>query len=169
VERVIFTFIVRLPSFLGPFLQEITEALLRKLQGSLRGLLRALLERVEDEDRLRELGEVENAVLEPRVYSDLTHAKSDGRKRLPIVRLKSTLNSPELKPRDLSRVGREPPDVVLGSSEPDHGLLSHVRVYNYSYIGSTRRGSSPNITLERTGLGVLLRVEISAPAAQRER
>src|SRR4051812_43345505 len=63
-----------------------------------RRLLRLLLERVEDVDRLCARRHVEHPVRALDVDPDLTNARSDGRHRLPVVRVQSVLDTPELEP-----------------------------------------------------------------------
>jgi hypothetical protein len=72
-------------------------------------------------------------VLESCVDANLANPETDRGHRLPIVRLKPTLNPPELKSCDLSRIGRETTQIFSGRPEPDHGLLSHVSLYKYQH------------------------------------
>jgi hypothetical protein len=81
--------------------------------------------------------------------ANLANPETDRGHRLPIIRLKPTLNPPELKSCDLSHVSWETTQIISGRPEPDHGLLSHALLYKYRHVGSTRR--SPNRRLERTG------------------
>lgn len=145
VERVIFNFIVGSPSSLPASLQESAETLPREIQVPSRCLLRALPECVKHVDRLIELCEVDDAMLESRAHANLANTETDRRHGLPVVRLKSTLNPPKLKSCHLSRIGREAAQIVSGGPEPDHGLLSHVSLYKYRHVWSTTHTRrSPN-------------------------
>src|SRR5437867_6454 len=123
VERVIFSFIVGSPASFPPSLQEFAQTLPCELQVAFRSPLRVLLECVEHVDSLVELCEVDDAMLESRVHANLANAETNRRHGLPVIRLKSTLNPPELKSSHLSRIGGEAAQIVSGGLEPDHGLL----------------------------------------------
>jgi hypothetical protein len=108
---------------------------------------------VQHVDRLIELCEVDDAMLGSCADANLTNAETNRWHGLPVVRLETTLNSPELKSCHLSRIGGEATQIVPGGPEPDHWLLGHVSLYKYRHVRSTTRTNrSPNLRLERTGV-----------------
>jgi hypothetical protein len=100
--------------------------------------LRPLLEGMKNVDSLCGLRDVDDSMIESGVHTNLTNPDPYGRKGFPVVRLKSTLNSPELKARHLSRIGGEPAHILSGRPEPHHGGLGgHGLVYKYQYLQSS--------------------------------
>jgi hypothetical protein len=82
------------------------------------------------------------------MHANLANAETDRRHWLPVVRLKSTLNPPELKTRHLSRIGREAAQIISGGPEPDHELLGHALLYKYRHVRSSMRiKKTPNLAL----------------------
>jgi hypothetical protein len=118
---------------------EITEALPCEFHVPSWSPLRAFLECVKHVDCVLELCEIDHAMLEPGVHANLTNAEADGWHRLPVVRIKPTLNASELKSRHLAGFGREAAQIVSGGPEPDYWLLSHICSYKYRHVWSSMR------------------------------
>ncbi len=77
----------------------------------------------------RELRDIEHAMLGAGVNADLLHAEPHAWHRHPIVRLESTLDTPELEPRNLPDVIWGGPNRVSEISEPDQALFAQASIY----------------------------------------
>src|SRR5262249_27533561 len=133
LDRVSFTFATGLTSSFPAraLIQEEAQALPREVEIAFRRLPCPFLERVQDIDGLRELRDIEHAMLGAGVNADLLHPGPDARHRFPIVRLEPTLDAPELEPRNLPDVVGEGPDRVSRVPEPRQGLGAHAAIYKY--------------------------------------
>src|SRR6266850_1998814 len=78
----------------------------------------ALLERVQHIDGLREFGDVQHAVLQGRVNSNLTGTGPDGRHRLPIHGVQALLDTSQLNAGQFPGVPRESTHIVSRGTEP---------------------------------------------------
>jgi len=99
------------------------------LQVTQRRLPCALLERVQYIDELREPGDIQHAVLEGRVNSDLTDTGPDGRQRFPIQRVQALLDTPKLNAGESSRGTRKRAYILARGTEPLERLVEHGSIY----------------------------------------
>jgi hypothetical protein len=101
-----------------PQLPKCTEPVAADLQIVRARLSRLLLECVKDVDRLRSRSQVEHSACTGNVNPDLTNARSDRLHRLPVVRIQSLLDAPQLETSQPSCESREFPKVTPRAAEP---------------------------------------------------
>jgi len=85
----------------------------------------SLLEGVQNVHDVRELGDVQDPVLQRCVDPDLPDARSHNRHGLPVERVQSLLDTPKLKARQSARVPRERPYVASRRTKPLERLVRH--------------------------------------------
>jgi hypothetical protein len=93
--------------FRAPIFRQRLPSLPSQLYITLRRLPAALIEGVQYVHSLRKLRDVQHSVLKRRVDPNLTDARPDHRHRLPVRRIESLLDTPQLKPSESPRVARE--------------------------------------------------------------
>ena len=74
----------------------------------------SLLEGVNHVDALRELRNIEDSMFESGVDTNLPNTGSNSDHRLPVVRFKPLLDTPQLEPRDAACVRRKSFEIVPG-------------------------------------------------------
>ena len=126
-----------------------------------------LLECVEDVHGLRELCEVEYAVLCTGVNPNLLNTRADARHGLPVVGFQALLDSPELKPGYLPNILREAPDRVSDIAEPHDGLDGQGLRYKdlYGRTTSGHRMTIVGLVLAQRPAVEMTRVADAAPPA----
>ena len=100
-------------------------------------LLRLLLERVKDVNGVASRRQVEHSVCPGDVNPDLTNARSDRLHRLPVVRIQSLLDAPQLEASQPSGESRKRSKVTPRVAEPDERVcpasVSISSVYKFLY------------------------------------
>jgi len=97
----------------------------------------SLLERVKHVDPLRELRNIKDSMFGSGVDTNLPNTGSNGGHRLPVVRFKPLLDTPQLEPGDAASVRRKSFEIVPGRSEPKQSLVRHGSIYKYWYMLSS--------------------------------
>jgi len=88
-------------------------------------------------DALREFRNIEDSMFESGVDTNLPNTGSNGGHRLPVVRFKPLLDTPQLEPRDPPCVRRKSFEIVPGRSEPKQRLVGHGSICKYWYTLSS--------------------------------
>jgi hypothetical protein len=89
-------------------------------------------------DTLRELRHIEDSVFESGVETNLPNTGSDSGHRLPVVRFKPLLDTPQLEAGDAARGRGKRLEIVAGGSEPKQRLVRHGSLYKYWYALSSQ-------------------------------
>src|SRR5262245_28393307 len=97
-------------------------------------LPRLFLERVQNVYAVAEFGDVDHSMLQGCSNPNLPNTWPDAAHRLPVIRVQSSLNHPQLKPRVLPRIDRKGPNVISRTTEPDQGFVRHNSIYKYQHV-----------------------------------
>ena len=90
-----------------------------------------LLEGMENVDTLREFGYIEHSMFESSVDADFLNAGSHCGHRLPVIRFKPLLDTPQLEPRNSARIRGKSFEVAPRRSKPEQSLIRHDSVCKY--------------------------------------
>jgi hypothetical protein len=145
--------------------EEGSESLAGQLDIMGSGLPRSLLERVQHIDSLREPGHVQHAMGQRRVNSNLASARPNDRHRLPLQRVQTLLNTPELNTRQSAGIPGEGSHIPAGSTEPLERLVGHHAIYEYSYVVSSS-GWTSRMTTRWADLGSIAMFPVSWTALE---
>ena len=91
----------------------------------------SLLEGVKHVDALHELRNIEDSMFEFGVDTNLPNTGSYSGHRLPVVRFKPLLDTPQLEPRNAPCVGRKTFEIVTRRSEPKQRLVRYGLICKY--------------------------------------
>jgi hypothetical protein len=110
------------------------ESFTPQLDIALRRFPRLLLEDMQHIHRLTECRNVEDAMCDVCVHPYLANTGPDSRHRLPVCRIETPLNTPQLEARNGTGGDRKGSDVTACAPHPDERLVGHSRLYNYLYV-----------------------------------
>ncbi len=122
-----------------PEIDQLTKAVLRKIDVARRSLSRLLLKRMEHVHGFGKRRDVQNPMFKAGVNTDLADTGTNGGHRLPVVRVEPLLHTSELKAHEPFRVRWQRPDISLRAPQPRQRLVRHDPVSKFLYTPSSGR------------------------------